>query len=776
MTTRDQARHECMERTHFANRDHFQFLTHWLKQLAGMGDDGRHIASLLGELADYLGATHACVWQCQPALTDSTPLYSYGYLNSQNQPSHTSRRVRPSASNGINIHTLAAALENTHTAWAQQPQLLEDLSGPDTHASKNEASLKLLQHGVRSLWWIPGTQRLLALSLFFRTPTDHRAEDQALLTSLVQALECYAPQSVTTPTLPTAVDETPLMQLLKHSSDGFCRVVFHPPISLQDDQTLLLDRLRKGRINATNEALAAGLNLALGTPIIGRTLSDLIADTELTPLLRAAVEAQFSRVRTLSTLFQEDHVQRVETSCQGDIYDGELTQLWLTRRDLSHEQRLAQMLTHQSSHDALTQLRNRSALIDDLNSAIAIRGPQNRAVGLMLLDLDRFKDYNDTFGHPFGDEIIVQLAHRLGALAQRYDATVYRVGGDEFALLFDALHDLSKLHMLSMQLLAEVQEPLHVNDMALSLDASIGISGFPMHGSNAAGLLRCADVALNQAKHAPFSAMQYEPAHDHFTKRRLSILTGLRPALKNDGMHLVFQPKMTLAGRTINGFEALLRWHPEDGPPVSPNEFIPLAEVSNQMHDLTRWVVDAVIHQQKTWQNLGLSMPLAFNISPANLADARFMHYLSEQCARHQVAPERLHIEITESALMDNLHDSRRILNNLRSQGFTVCIDDFGTGYSSLSYLRDLPADIIKIDMSFIRNLVDNPRTQLIVRSLIQLSHSLELTVVAEGVEDEATLQMLEEMGCDQIQGFLLAPGLSATDAQAFLQNALAAN
>ncbi|WLD59075.1 bifunctional diguanylate cyclase/phosphodiesterase [Salinispirillum sp. LH 10-3-1] len=767
MMTRDRFHHECMDSTHPVNRDHFQFLAHWLKQLAAPSLDSRLPTFLLGELADYFGAAQACIWQCTEDLATNTPIISFGISATSASLPFPDRRAGHSP---IGLQTLRAALETPGTPPLHKPRLLTDISAPTAHATNNEAELKLLQQGIRSVWWIPSSKGQLALSLLLHHPSTYRSDDQTLLTTLLQSLECHLHRSPTPPpTVHVDGDDKPLMQLLKHSSDGFCRVSFHPPIPLAADQALVLEQLREGRINATNEALASGLNKPVGVNFTGQTLRELITDTELTPLLQAAIEAQFGRVRTHSTQFLDDHVQRIETSCQGEIADGALTQLWLTRRDLTHEQRLTNLLTHQSNHDALTQLRNRNALIGDLDTAIAIRGPQKRAVGLMLLDLDRFKDYNDTFGHPFGDEIITQLAHRLGALAQRYDATVYRVGGDEFALLFDALHDLSKLHMLSMQLLAEVQEPLHINDMALSLDASIGISGYPMHGNNAASLLRCADVALNQAKHAPFSAMQYEPAHDHFTKRRLSILTGLRPALKNDGMHLVFQPKMLLAGRAVSGFEALLRWHPNDGPPVSPNEFIPLAEVSNQMHDLTRWVVDAVIQQQKAWRLQGVAVPLAFNISPANLADVRFMHYLSEQCARHQVSPSQLHIEITESALMNNLKDSRRILNNLRSQGFTVCIDDFGTGYSSLSYLRDLPADIIKIDMSFIRNLVDNPRTQIIVESLIKMSHSLGLVVVAEGVEDEATLAMLEGMGCDQIQGFILAPGLSATDAQAFL-------
>ncbi|MFY0665420.1 MAG: EAL domain-containing protein [Natronospirillum sp.] len=714
------------------------------------------IATLLGELVDYFGAKHACVWQLNKDLPTSAALYSYG-------------------SSKVSFSTLLSVLDAPATPPLNIPRLLADISAPkhNTLANNQEAELKLIQLGVRSLWWVPSAHGHLALSLLFDRPETFRADDQTLLCSLIQSLETRLSSLTPQPaTLHTEHNETALLQMLKHSSDGFCRVSVNPPVRLDADQGSLLEQLRQGRINTTNEALASGLGKPVGTVLTGLSLCELFTDTELTPLLQAAIESQFGRVRTLTTQFVDEHVQRIETSCQGDIIDGKLTQLWLTRRDLTHEQRLTNLLTHQSNHDPLTQLRNRTALISDLDTAIAIRGPQKRAVGLMLLDLDRFKDYNDTFGHPFGDEIITQLAHRLGALAQRYDATVYRVGGDEFALLFDALHDLSKLHMLSMQLLAEVQEPLHINDMALSLDASIGIAGYPMHGNNAASILRCADVALNQAKHAPFSAMQYEPAHDHFTKRRLSILTGLRPALKNDGLHLVFQPKMLLSGRAVSGFEALLRWHPEDGPPVSPNEFIPLAEVSNQMHDLTRWVVDAVIQQQKAWQKQGVTLPLAFNISPANLADARFMHYLSEQCGRHEISPSQLHIEITESALMNNLKDSRRILNNLRSQGFTVCIDDFGTGYSSLSYLRDLPADIIKIDMSFIRNLIENPRTQIIVNSLIQMSHSLGLIVVAEGVEDEATLNMLDDMGCDQIQGFLLAPGLSASEARDFLAQA----
>ena len=423
--------------------------------------------------------------------------------------------------------------------------------------------------------------------------------------------------------------------------------------------------------------------------------------------------------------------------------------------------RLVQRLRHEAAHDTLTGLANWSGLRTRIDDAIGA----GRAVALVLMDLDRFKDVNDTLGHHNGDELLLELSTRLSGYCAGA-REVGRLGGDEFAVvLFDG--EAAEAAAVARELLALVARPVVLDGVRIEMAASVGIAVHPEHGLDAASLLQRADVAMYAAKSGHGGVAVYQPSEDHVSARRLVLAGELRRAIDEATLYVAFQPKVSLEDGRVLGAEALLRWKHREMGFVAPDEFIPLAERTGLIVPLTTYVIDRALAQCAAWVRDGLDIGVAVNISVRNLLDSELPDEIGALLVRNGVEPRRLTLEITESSVMADPERAIDVLERLSRIGIRLSVDDFGTGYSSLTYLKKLPVDEVKIDKSFVMSMATDAGDAAIVRSIIDLGGALGLTVVAEGVEDTASWARLAELGCDVVQGYGLCrpvPGPEATD------------
>jgi diguanylate cyclase (GGDEF)-like protein/PAS domain S-box-containing protein len=448
---------------------------------------------------------------------------------------------------------------------------------------------------------------------------------------------------------------------------------------------------------------------------------------------------------------------------------GELLGAIAAGQDITDRKRAEETLRHQALHDALTDLPNRTSLVGKLAHEIGNTGNDSR-VGLLLLGLDRFKEVNDTLGHASGDALLRQVGSRLqNALPGA--GTLARVGGDEFAVLLPGA-DADAACATGERLLRVLEEPFQLDGSALEVSASIGVAVYPAHGDDPAGesvreadtLLRQADIAMYVAKGAQGGLALYTPEHDHHSPERLALVADLRRAIERDELVLHYQPQVDMRSGALAGVEALVRWkHPTRGL-VPPDQFITIAEQTRMMKPLTRWVLQAALRQHRAWRDAGLEVPVAINLSVHDLQDPNLADDISALLTSQAVRPEQVCLEITESALLAEPQRARAILACLRDLGVRISIDDFGTGYSSLAYLKDLPVDELKIDRSFVRDMAAEASARAIVGAVVDLAHDLGLRVVAEGVEDRATLEVLASLGCGLVQGYYFCPPLSAAE------------
>jgi diguanylate cyclase (GGDEF)-like protein/PAS domain S-box-containing protein len=430
-----------------------------------------------------------------------------------------------------------------------------------------------------------------------------------------------------------------------------------------------------------------------------------------------------------------------------------------TLRDTSELKARTLALQHQALHDNLTGLPNRTLLTDRLGQAINRAARAGRPAALLLMDMDGFKEVNDTLGHHSGDALLRQVADRLRGTLRAED-TVARLGGDEFAILPAGACDEAAAMRVAQKVLTALHAPFYIDEQAIHARMSIGVAVYPTHGQDADTLMRRADVAMYTAKRMRSGRASYSPAQDEHSKRRLQLTGELRRAIPASELVLHYQPRLHLPTNTITALEALVRWqHPTKGL-VPPAEFIPVAEQSDLIHPLTAWVAGEAVRQLRAFQELGLDLDVAINISARNLADQQLPAMMASLLHTWGVGASKLRLEMTESVVMAS--DWQEVLTQLHQLGLSVAIDDFGVGYSSLAYLQRLPVDEIKIDRSFVGDMVDNPDNAAIVRSTIELGHNLGLKVVAEGVETEECLRMLGAFGCDSAQGFLVSKPLAA--------------
>lgn len=425
-------------------------------------------------------------------------------------------------------------------------------------------------------------------------------------------------------------------------------------------------------------------------------------------------------------------------------------------------------LIHQALHDDLTDLPNRTLLYDRVEQALHRAHRDGHPLTLFLMDLDRFKEVNDTLGHHFGDYVLQQVGKRIAATLRETD-TVARLGGDEFAVLIpDA--DADAARSCAEKLLAALDVAIPVNGMSISVKTSIGIALYPLHGNDAETLLQHADVAMYQAKRNNLGISLYAQHQDPHSVRRLTLIGELRNAIANNQLILHYQPKVHLQQQRTLCVEALVRWqHPTLGL-ILPDEFIPLTEQNGLISNLTDWVLETAIRQCAEWRSRGINLHIAVNLSAHSLHDMALPEHLSALLHAAGLPASHLGIELTESAMMADLANATEILERLSKMGLRLSIDDFGTGMSSLSYLKRLPVNELKIDKSFVIDMSEDENNAVIVRAIIDLSHNIGREVVAEGVQDRDALQLLEMLGCDMAQGFYISPPRSIEELEVWMQ------
>ena len=432
-------------------------------------------------------------------------------------------------------------------------------------------------------------------------------------------------------------------------------------------------------------------------------------------------------------------------------------------RDITETKNQVGMLRHQATHDPLTGLPNRALLLDALDQAIDDARQKDSLVALLLMDLDRFKEVNDTFGHQFGDALLKQVSQRLRNQLRLVD-TVARLGGDEFAVVIPDPADANFIASSARRIINTLQQPFVIEGQVLEVGASIGVAMYPEHGSDMRTLLRRADVAMYAAKEAQSGYAFHRDDYEPKSPDEMALVVELRHAVERDELELFYQPKLHLRSGLVTRAEVLLRWnHPQRGL-LSPSAFIPVAERTGFIRTMTDWVFDRALEQCRKWQDAGAPVHLAINISAKSLQEHTLASKVHAWLEKWKLDPRFLKIEITESSIMADPAHALAILSLLQSLGVRLSVDDFGTGYSSLTHLRQLPIDEIKVDKSFVTSMTESEADAAIVRTVIDLAHNLGKQVCAEGVENEATWHALSDLGCDLVQGYYISRPLRAAD------------
>lgn len=454
----------------------------------------------------------------------------------------------------------------------------------------------------------------------------------------------------------------------------------------------------------------------------------------------------------------EGNTEVRELASDFNYMTGELKQLYATLENMAFT-------------DSLTSLPNRAMFQDRIQHLTELSRREGRKFCVIMMDLDRFKEVNDTLGHEFGDKLLQLVSERLTGSLRKSDTvtlnrsdTVARLGGDEFAALLPTTQHTDGALVVARKICDLMSQPFQVDHHIFNIGISIGISMFPRDGGDATTLMRHADIAMYNAKKAQKGFSFYDPELDQHSVENLTLGNELRETIANNKLDLHFQPKVDLTSGRICGAEALVRWtHPDKGF-IPPDRFVVLAERIGLIHPLTLWVLNRSLEQISQWHGQGLPIDIAVNLSPQTLHNASMLDDIQYALKDYRVPPSALWLELTETAVMSDPQQALEILTDLDRMGVKLSVDDFGTGYSSLSHLRRLPVDEIKIDRSFVMDMLNNQNDEAIVRSTIDLAHNMNLKVIAEGIEDQHTYALLQKLGCDMGQGYYMGRPVGSAD------------
>ncbi|WP_020587459.1 putative bifunctional diguanylate cyclase/phosphodiesterase [Desulfobacter curvatus] len=502
-----------------------------------------------------------------------------------------------------------------------------------------------------------------------------------------------------------------------------------------------------------------GTLIAFGALILATAINAYLQSGEIT--IQAMIEAQKTNV-TLWIMdampfifaFWGQYTSTIMAYEAGSIVMEQTADLRNLTVELEHK------AVHESTHDTLTGLPNRTLLYDRLNHAIQMASRRKTSLVLMILDLDEFKQVNETLGHYSGDQLLCQVVSRLQIIIRKSD-TLARVGGDEFAILLDMSTHREMVLNIVKKLQKIFMEPFSIEGLDIEVMASIGIASFPDHGMEADTIMQRANLALVNAKQNTKKFAVYNKDMDKGSPKRITMMGELRHAIDTNELMVYYQPKVNLAQDRVGSVEALVRWqHPEHGF-LSPDEFIPMAERTGLIRPLTIWVLNAALKQGEKWHKKGLKIGIAVNLSPAALLDTELPDVIVGMLSLYEIPARYITLEVTEGSMIKDPDLALKILSRLAELDIKISIDDFGTGYSSLAYLKKLPAKELKIDKSFVMDMLESESDAVIVKSIIDLGHNLSMKVVAEGVENKETAVKLKALGCDIIQGFYFSKPLN---------------
>lgn len=518
-------------------------------------------------------------------------------------------------------------------------------------------------------------------------------------------------------------------------------------VVLQQSLQSALEPFKRLRLTLLKLGLASLLVSICGSVLIGRGL--------VRPINRLA-----SAVRRMR---DGDYTQAVEVNQRDEI--GELASSFNHMKDAisTREEKILRL----AYEDALTTLPNRALFNDRLSQALAAADRSGLPLTVLSMDMDRFKHVNDTLGHHVGDVVLQQVGTRLLKLLRKSD-TVARLGGDEFAILLPE-SGAEQAQAIAAKVLAELELPITIQEQPLYMAISIGIATYPEHGRDARTIVRHADMAMYVAKRGNRGYTVYDNSYAQPRQEQLSLLGELRQAVEKNELTLYYQPKLNLLTGKTHHVEALVRWgHPKRGF-VPPSDFIPFAEQTGYIRTLTRWVIENAVRQSRQWRDKGIDLTISLNISARDLLNSDLPAIVASSLLNNGVEAGDICLEVTESGVMEDPAHAIEILKRLHEMGLKLSVDDYGTGYSSLSYIKKMPIQELKIDQSFVKNMVRDEDDATIVRSTIELGHNMGLTVVAEGVEDQQVWNLLREMKCDLAQGYFMSQPLSSADLEKWL-------
>ncbi len=452
------------------------------------------------------------------------------------------------------------------------------------------------------------------------------------------------------------------------------------------------------------------------------------------------------------------------------LFGGSIFVLLVTKMSLLSIQdvnRIAALERYHALHDELTNLPNRTLLHERIHQAILSAKRSDTCMIVMIMDLNQFKEVNDTLGHHCGDCLLQQVAPRLKSAVRESD-TVARLGGDEFSVVLKDT-DTNGAILICKKILEALNEPFSVEGHTLTAGMSIGIARYPDDGIDSDMLIQKADVAMYVAKNDVSGYAVYDAQRDQHSVNRLTLINALHDAIRNDELTLHYQPIIKIKNRKLWGLEALARWTHKDLGQIPPAEFIPIAEQSGIIKELTLWMLETAFKQYQKWQKNGKKFILSVNLSVKDIQDAEFSSKIKGLLKQYEISAKKINVEITESTMMSDSRRAYDVITELTQLGLSISIDDFGTGFSSLSYLKQLPTQCIKIDRTFVCDMLEDDNDAVIVRSTIDLAHNMGRTVIAEGVENKEILDILEILGCDYVQGFHLCKPMPAEQVSSWL-------